>query len=265
MSLRSVYGRARTRPYLALAAAVACLGVTGGVAYAAVHSTEDSARQAVLADAAKRLGVTPSALSNALQQAQIDQVNKLVAEGTLTKAQGQAIIAHIKSGPEGPLPFQFGFGFGFHTHAFHVHGFRVGVPPFGGPFGGPFGPGGMFQAAAAYLGLSPKALAADLKSGKTLAQVATATPGKSVSGLEDAMVASVQTKLDAGVKAGKLTSKQEQAILTHVRQMVDDLVNGTFGHHWHGSPGGGGGGTTGGGGSTGPGSPVPLFQVPSPS
>jgi len=247
MSLRSVYGRARTRPYLALAAAVACLGVTGGVAYAAVHSTEDSARQAVLADAAQRLGVTPAALSSALQQAQIDQINKLVAQGKLTKAQGQAIIAHIKSGHGGPPAFEFGFGFGFHTHGYQAHGFRVGVPPiFGGPFGGPFGPGGMFQAAATYLGLSQKALFTDLRGGKTLAQVATSINGKSVSGLEDAMVASVQTKLDAGVKAGKLTSKQEQAILGHVRTMVDDLVNGTFGHHWHGPDSGGSGGSSGG-------------------
>ena len=255
MSLRSVYGRARTRPYVAVVAVVACLGVTGGAAYAAVHSTEDSARQAVLSDAAKRLGVTPSALQNALQQAQIDQINKLVAQGKLTKEQGQAIIAHIKSGEAGPPVF--GFGFGFHGHAFHAHGFRVGVPPV---FGGPFGPGGMFQAAATYLGLTQQALFAQLRSGKTLAQVATATSGKSVSGLEDAMVASVQTKLDAGVKAGKLTSKQEQDILAHVRTMVDDLVNGTFRHHWHGGPGGGGGGGTMGGG--GGGSPVPL-AIPS--
>ena len=256
MTLRSVYGQARTRPYVAVVAVVACLGVTGGAAYAAVHSTEDSARQAVLSDAAKRLGVTPSALQNALQQAQIDQINKLVAQGKLTKQQGQAIIAHIKSGQAGPPVF--GFGFGFHGHAFHAHGFRVGVPPV---FGGPFGPGGMFQAAATYLGLTQQALFAQMRSGKTLAQVATAN-GKSVSGLEDAMVASVQTKLDAGVKAGKLTSKQEQDILAHVRTMVDDMVNGTFRHHWPGGPGappkGGGGGSTGGGSTGGGGSPVPL-------
>jgi hypothetical protein len=251
MSLRSVYGRARTRPYLALVAVVACVGVTGGAAYAAVHSTEDSARQAVLADAAKRLGVTPSALQNALQQAQIDQINKLVAEGKLTKAQGQAIIAHIKSGQAGPPTPMFGFG--FHGHAFHAHGFRVGMPPV---FGGPFGRGDMFQAAGTYLGLSQRALFTELKSGKTLAQVATAK-GKSASGLEDAMVASVQKKLDAGVKAGKLTSKQEQGILAHVREMVDDLVNGTFGHHWNGGPGKGGDGGSGGG------VPVPqTFSAP---
>jgi polyhydroxyalkanoate synthesis regulator phasin len=237
---------------VALAAAVACLGLTGGAAYAAVHSTEDSARQAVLNDAAKRLGVTPSALSNALQQAQIDQINKLVAEGNLTKAQGQAIIAHIKSGHAGPPAFGFGFGFRAHNHAFHVHGFRVGVPPV---FGAPFGRGDMFQAAAAYLGVSQKALFTDLRNGKTLAQVAR-DQGKSVSGLEDAMVASVQKHVDAAVKAGKLTSKQGQAFVSHVRTMVDDLVNGTFGHHHWGD---------GGGGTSGPGPIVPQFSVPPPS
>ncbi|MGN6378214.1 MAG: hypothetical protein ACTHNU_04625 [Gaiellales bacterium] len=244
MSLKSAYGRVRSRPYLALVGAVACLGVTGGAAYAAVHSEQGSARQAVLTDAAHRLGVTPTALKNALQQAAIDQVKNALADGKLTKAQADAIIAHIKSGQmAGPPMFAHGFGF-------QEHRFGVGRPPV---FGDQFGRGGMFDAAATYLKLSPHALFQQLRSGKTLAQVATAQ-GKPVSGLEDAMAAAMKSRLDQAVKDGHLTATQEKTILAHVKTMVDDIVNGTFGHDWDGHHGSGKGPDSGG--------PQPTFVPP---
>src|SRR5204863_219937 len=65
--------------------------------------------------------------------------------------------------------------------------------------GAPFGPDGMFQAAASYLGLTPAQLLTQLQSGKTLAQVANATSGKSAEGLVAALVAHAkQTLADAG-------------------------------------------------------------------
>src|SRR5947209_9182146 len=51
---------------------------------------------------------------------------------------------------------------------------------------------GVFGAAATYLNLAPASLQAQLASGKTLAQIATAQ-GRSVTGLLDAMVAAVKT------------------------------------------------------------------------
>src|SRR4051812_16258733 len=65
-------------------------------------------------------------------------------------------------------------------------------PPAGGPPGA--------AAIAGYLGLSASDLQTDLKSGKTLAQIATAQ-GKTVSGLEAAMLADAKTHLDADVTA----------------------------------------------------------------
>src|SRR6478672_3913562 len=72
-----------------------------------------------------------------------------------------------------------------------------------GPFGGPGGHrgGGLLGAdvltpAATYLGISATDLAADLKSGKTLAQEATAK-GKSASGFIDAIVTAEKKVFDA--------------------------------------------------------------------
>jgi hypothetical protein len=105
----------------------------------------------------------------------------------------------------------------------------VGTAPGGGPL----------QAAADYLGLSLDALRTQLQAGQTLAQVA-AAQGKSVSGLEDALVADARSHLDAAVAAGKLTAGEESSILAEMTSHVDDLVNGKVESHLRG-PGPGAG------------------------
>ena len=90
---------------------------------------------------------------------------------------------------------------------------------------GGHGPGGPASTAiASYLGLTADELRTQLQSGKTLADVAKAQ-GKTVSGLEDAIVAAATKKLDAAVTAGKITAAQEQTMLADVKSHVDDMVN----------------------------------------
>src|SRR4051795_11505545 len=101
---------------------------------------------------------------------------------------------------------------------------------------GDHGPGGPGSAAiATYLGLTAAELRTQLEAGKTLADVAKAQ-GKTVAGLEDALVADAKTHLDADVAAGKLTAAQEATMLADLKAHVDDFVNGV-GH----GPGGRGG------------------------
>ena len=69
------------------------------------------------------------------------------------------------------------------------------APPPGPGFGR--GPGLELSAAATYLGISEDTLRSDLQSGKTLAQIADATSGKSASGLIDALVAAAKTRITA--------------------------------------------------------------------
>ena len=82
-------------------------------------------------------------------------------------------------------------------------------------------------AIAAYLNLTPAQLRAELRSGKTLAQIAVAQ-GKAVSGLEAAIYADVQAHLDKAVAAGRLSAAQEQTILTRLKGRLDDIVNHAF-------------------------------------
>ncbi|HEY2326357.1 MAG TPA: hypothetical protein VGH52_02615 [Gaiellaceae bacterium] len=66
---------------------------------------------------------------------------------------------------------------------------------------GPGGPGDPLAAAASYLGISESTLQSDLRSGKTLAQVANDTSGKSSSGLIAALVAKEESDIESRVTA----------------------------------------------------------------
>ncbi len=83
---------------------------------------------------------------------------------------------------------------------------------------------GLLPAAAAYLGVTPVALRTELRSGKSLAQIATAK-GKSVDGLETALVAAIKTKVDAAKAAGKLDAARADRLLQRAPQLVERLVN----------------------------------------
>jgi hypothetical protein len=87
------------------------------------------------------------------------------------------------------------------------------------------------QAAAKCVRELGAALQADLAAGQTLAQIANATPGKSSSGLVDAIVAPFKAKLDALVTANKLSAATEATILARVTAGVTAAVNGHF-HFW---------------------------------
>src|SRR2546423_3390868 len=154
-----------------IAGAVAGLAVAGaGGAYAATQiGSPRQDNQAVLNDAAKQLGVEPSALSAALKKALENRVDDAVAAGRMTKAQGDELKQRIESGD---------------------------VPLFGGP-----GPGslhfhrafGGLDAAATYLGLTEAQLRTQLESGKSLADVAKAH-GKTADGLVQPLLAAAKAQ-----------------------------------------------------------------------
>lgn len=190
---------------LAVGAGAALAVAGGGGAIAATQLGSPGAEsKAIVDDAAKQLGIQPSKLTDALKKALENQVDAAVADGRLTKQQGEELKARIEADDfplfAGPL---FGHRGGF-TH------FRD------------------LDAAASYLGLTEAQLRERLESGKTLAQVAK-DEGKSVDGLVDALVAEAKKDLDAAVGAGRLTKEREQEILNGLKQRITDMVNGTFG------------------------------------
>lgn len=185
-----------------LAGVAAVVGVAGGGA--AIGATElgspQADSQAVLDDAARQLGIQPSRLSDALEQALVNHVEAEVAAGRLTRAEANALDARIRSGE---LPLLGGLGRGLGGHV---------------SFGG-------LDAAASYLGLTEAQLQTELEGGKSLAQVAQAH-GKSVDGLVQALADDAKSRLDAAVAAGRLTQAQADAMVAELKQRIANLVDG---------------------------------------
>lgn len=199
-----------TRTRTIVIGAVAALAVAGGGAAVAATQLVDPKAESdkIVTDAAKDLGVTPAALTGAIEKAMKARVDAAVAAGTMTKEQGDALKQRIESGE---LPLFAGPGKGFRGH--------------NGGFGHHRGIGKL-DAAAGYLGLTEEALRAELRSGKSLADVAKAKD-KSVDGLVTALVAAATKKIDAGVTEGRLTTEQATSLKADLKERITDLVNGT--------------------------------------
>jgi hypothetical protein len=233
-----------------LAATVAGLAVAGGGAAIAASQT-DSTGSSFLDSVAKHLGISSEELEDATKAAAVEQVDQALEDGKITEEQADAMKERIESGE---APFFFGPG---------MFGFRHGGPD--GPEGGLGGPGHHFffgdklDSAAGYLGLTEDELRAELRDGKSLAEVAEAE-GKSVDGLNQAILAGAKSALDEAVANERLTQEQADAIYERLQSSIDDIVNGAFrGPGGHGmGPGFGGppgferpdGGDDGGGGTS---------------
>jgi hypothetical protein len=188
----------------AIGAALALSVIAVGGAVGATKLTPKQESQAVINDAAAELGVEPGELSNALKQALKNRVDAAVADGRLTKDQGDRIKERIEAN-EVPL-FGLGPGRGFHRH---------------GPFHA------KLEGAAEYLGMTQAQLREALGEGKTLAQVAR-DRDRSVEGLIDALVEDAEQKLQEDVEAGRLTESEKTEMLSGLRRRITDLVNGRF-------------------------------------
>jgi hypothetical protein len=194
-----------------------------------------------LAQIAGEQGKSVDGLVDALVAAGTAQLDKKVADGTITAAQRDSLVSQLKTR----------------------------VTAFVNGHGAPSGFGAaradvaamMADTAANYLGLSTDELISQLKSGKSLAQVAQAQ-GKSVDGLVDALVAAGTAQLDKKVADGTLSKAQRDAIVSQLKDRITAFVNSTgTGPGFGPGPGFGTGGSPFGGGSGGPPSGVTPFSA----
>jgi hypothetical protein len=156
-----------------------------------------------LAQIATAQGKTADGLVAALLAPAKLRLDAAVAAGRLTSDQETAFLAKLQTAVTAIVN---------HASTPHVVPVRVSTAS-------------ILKPALNYLGLDFRALVTQLRSGKTLAQVAVAQ-GKTAAGLVDAVVASVKAQLDARVTAGKLTAAQETTFLATLQTNVAKLVNG---------------------------------------
>jgi hypothetical protein len=168
-----------------------------------------------LAQIAVAQGKSVDGLIDALVAAGTAELDKKVADGTLTAAQRDTIVSQLRARVSN---FVNGTG---------------GGPGFGSRADNA---GSMADTAASYLGLTRDQLVQQLQSGKSLAQVA-AAQGKSVDGLIDALVAAATADLDKRVADGTLTAAQRDTIASQLRTRITAFVNGTGGRPGFGAGG----------------------------
>jgi hypothetical protein len=211
----------KVKRYVLVSAAVLAAGAGGGAAIAASGGDDERQKteQSIIADAAKRLNVTPDALRSALGAAEDSQLDQAVKDGKLTQEQADAIKA--RRAKDGSVLGGPGVG--------GPHGGVGGRPGFGHGADGPglmfkIGPGGALDAAASALGLKREDLVSKLRDGKSIADVAK-DQSKSLDDVKKAITDGVTKELDQAVTDKKLTSDQRDKILKELDEHLDDLVN----------------------------------------
>ena len=173
--------------------------------------------------AANALAGTSSSASshqNILQQA----LSTLVGNGTITQKQSDAVSQQVENlRKQHPRPAFAGMGRGGRMGGLAVLG-RDGL-----------------THLATLLKTTPTALMADLKAGKTIAQIAQAN-GVDVNTLIATLENDAKTEIQKQVTAGHLTQDQATKIENGLATMITDLVNGTMPHFGFGFGGPGPGG-----------------------
>jgi len=162
-------------------------------------STSKNYAQVFVDKLAGILHLTPTATQDALKQAQLQTVDQMLKDGTITQQQADAMKARINAGQ--------GLGFGF-----------------GGRHGGGFeGNRALMQslktaelnAVASALHMSTADLQSALRSGKSLADLETQQK-VSDSAVTAAMKSAAKGVLDNAVKTGTITQAQADAIFSRV-------------------------------------------------
>jgi len=199
-----------------LAAVLAAGSIYAGTAFAQAQSSGASpspsatssaagsgfnGRSSFLQHLAQRLGISQDQVQTAIKTASKDAVADAVSAGRLTQAQADKIDQRIDNG-QGGFPGAFGRGPG----GPRPNGARPGARPNGAA---------VLNAAAGALNMQPADLRTQLRSGKSLKDVA-AAQNVDFSKVQAAITNAVKPQLDQAVQAGKLTQQQETNILNRI-------------------------------------------------
>ena len=203
---------------LAATGGILLAGVAGATGYASAQepgATPDTAkhqkrverRDAFLSRVAAHLGVTVDQLKQAYQSAGSEAVDDALANGEITQEQADQAKANIASGKPAGLRKMLGNARG--RERMRVERIRDGIA----------------KSVATALNMTPEELRAQLKSGKSIADVA----GANLPAVKTQITNDAKTKLDAAVAAKKLTQAQADKALQMLTDNLDKILNKTRG------------------------------------
>jgi hypothetical protein len=171
-----------------------------GVSRAAL--VQDARAGQTLAEIATAHGKTVAGLKSAMLAALKTRLDAAVSAKKLTPAQAQARLARVDKLLDRIVNARLG---------------RAALRPARARF---------LNISARYIGMTPKALRAELKAGSSLAQVA-AAHGKTASGLKDALLKPFQQRLDKARTAGRISAADAQIRLARISARLDRIINRT--------------------------------------
>ena len=189
----------RPSALVAALAAVAVLGIA-----AAGASAADSPR--LVDEVAARLGIAPDQLRAAFRDALAARIDAAVETGKLTPEQGARLKERLADAKGLGLMLRGRLAM---KHPALVRALRARAHRLG--------------PIAKYLGISRQELHTELRSGKSLAQIAVAH-GKTVDGLVDAIVARARARLDTAVEKSRLTRQRADELLARLTDAVEQAV-----------------------------------------
>jgi len=163
-------------------------GLLGGVAFAATPATTGAVAMTALDT---RTAAAEQEKHAGKLKAALDA---LVAKGVITPAQEDAILAAVA---------------GDHKDHPKLKEFI----------------GDAVKTSVDYLGLPAEQVKAQLKAGKSLGEIANATPGKSRDGLIKVLDDAAGKRIDAAVDAGKITKDQAESLRTKVDEAIVRIVD----------------------------------------
>jgi polyhydroxyalkanoate synthesis regulator phasin len=151
---------------------------------------------------AQKLGVSVEVLKNAQTAARNQVIDEAVTAGNLTQEQAD----RLKNAQPGQLRERIAPAAGAILRGVH----------------------NVFASAAKALGMTEQELMTEVRSGKSLAQVAQA---KNVSRdqLKATILSNARTELDKAVGEGKLTSEQANTIYNGLSERIDQVIDSTGG------------------------------------
>jgi len=164
-----------------------------------------------IADVATEHGVDPHTVITALVDAATTKINTARTNGKLTDEQATKLLANLNERVTNAVE---------HKGPFAAHGRRAQRLRRRARAGG--------KLAATTIGVDAKALRDELRSGKSIAEVATehgVDPNTVVTALVDAATA----KINAAKAAGKLTDEQATRLLANLNERVSRFVQHQFG------------------------------------
>lgn len=156
---------------------------------------------------AENLGISEDELDAAMDETQIEMIDDALANGLIDEERAADLKARIENGEDVPFPF-----LGGRPHPGHFPRIVVGI----------------VDNASDVLGMELDDLAAELRDGKSMADVAQGH-GMSVEDFTAGLLEAIKADLDQKAAGGDLPQEKADEIYARLSENIDDIVNRTPG------------------------------------